>query len=104
MNLLHLQGRSGLAFKLAALGTLMFALLVFLFNIRFAFREPILAYGFPLNALIFHVGLGVAIWAMFGDAEKRGPNILWAAVANVIPVILFWWMVYGIITALRNFT
>lgn len=97
-------GRSGLALRIAAVGYALFAVLVVLFNADYSFRDPLLAYGFPLNALAFHVGAGIAIAAFIGPVEKRGRHPAWALVANLLPVIGFWVMVYGILVALRNFT
>lgn len=97
-------GRSGLALRIAAVGYVLFAVLVVLFNADYSFRDPLLAYGFPLNALLFHAGLGIAIVALLGPAEKRGRHAGWALVANLLPVAGFWLMVYGIVVALRKFT
>lgn len=97
-------GRSGLSLRLAAVGYALFAVLVVLFNADYTFRDPLLAYGFPLNALLFHVGLGIAIAALVGPVEKRGRFGWWAVLANLLPIAGFWLMVYGIIVALRNFT
>ncbi|MFA5944757.1 MAG: hypothetical protein WC876_09855 [Candidatus Thermoplasmatota archaeon] len=98
------HGRSGTALRLAAIGTALFAVLVVLFNADYAFREPLLAYGFPLNALVFHVGLGYGLTAAFGAEEKRGKHAGLAIACNLIPVFLFWFMVVGIIYAIRTFT
>jgi hypothetical protein len=97
-------GRSGLSLRLAAFGTVTFGVLVLLFNARYEFREPLIQFGFPLNALVFHVGLGIAIWSLSGDPQKRGKHPILALMANLIPVVLFWVMVYGVIQAIRNFT
>lgn len=96
-------GRSGLALRIAAVGYVLFAVFVVLFNADYSFREPLMGYGFPLNALLFHVGLGFAIAALVGPAGKRGRHAWWALLANLVPVAGFWLMVYAIIVALRNF-
>lgn len=102
--LVVVANRSQLSLRIAAAGGILFVVLVFFFNARFAFKEPLLSYGFPFNALVFHVGLGIAFWARLGDPAKRGAHPNWAIVANGIPVVLFWLFVYAIVQALRNFT
>lgn len=97
-------GRSGLSLRIALVGWALFGVLVVLFNADYTFRDPLLGYGFPLNALLFHVGLGIAIAALVGDAAKRGPHAWLALLANLLPVAGFWLMVYGLVVALRNFT
>lgn len=98
------MNRSRLSLQIAAGGGILFAILVVFFNAGYQFREPLLGYGFPVNSLIFHVGLGVAVWARVGDAAQRGAHPNWALVANGVPVVLFWLFVYAIVQALKNFT
>jgi hypothetical protein len=97
-------GRSGTALRLAVAGTLLFAVLVVLFNVDYLWRDPLLKFGFTTNALLFHVGLGYGLAARFGEEAKRGPYPVWAILANLVPVVLFWLMVYGIVQAIRTFT
>lgn len=98
------DGRSGLALRIAAFATLLFGGLVVVFNAGHTLREPLLTWAFPANALLFHVGLGIAVWARLGHPDKRGPHANVAILANLVPVALFWFFVYALVQALRNFT
>ena len=99
-----LNNRSRLALRIALVGGILFAVFVMFYNTGYQARELLLGWGFPLNALLFHVGLGIALWARFGDEAKRGKHPTWAIVANAVPVFLFWMMVYLLIQALKTFT
>lgn len=78
----------------------LFLMGLILYNVDYTFRDPVLAYIFLPVAGILHIGLGLAITALF----RRERYLTWAAVAaHAVPATLFWLFVIALIEALRRF-